>query len=108
MKKFVFLFFVLAISLCLMAQRPHQVIVEVVASDGTLPAGVGSEDNVSFTGDLYRSGSPVGDQVDEDTPSCSYYTDGTDGVIWIEVNDCTSSWQFGDELLINVTCGGET
>lgn len=108
MKKRVYVFLLLLFCISLFAQRPHQVVVEVVASDGSLPAGVGNESNVSFTADLYRSGSTVGDQVTQATQSCFYYTDGTDGVVWVEIDDCTSSWQFGDELLINVTCDDES
>jgi hypothetical protein len=107
MKKSIVLLLLLLVSVCLLAQRPHQVVVEVVSSDGTVPTGTGDE-VVTFTGDLYRGSSTVGSQVTQATTSCFYYEDGSHGVVWIEIDDCTSSWAFGDELVINVECDGET
>ncbi|MCF7913171.1 MAG: hypothetical protein K9M99_11625 [Candidatus Cloacimonetes bacterium] len=106
MKKSIVLLLLLLACVCLLAQRPHQVVVEVVASDGSVPTGSGDE-IVTFTGDLYRNSSTIGIQVTQANANCFYYQDGSHGVVWVEVNDCTSSWAFGDELVIKVTCNGE-
>ncbi|MCF7920825.1 MAG: hypothetical protein K9N06_13020 [Candidatus Cloacimonetes bacterium] len=108
MKKRVLVILLMLTSLCLLAQRPHPVVVDLVTSGGLVPSGSGGE-TVEFTGDLYRAGSTIGVQVDETTnvSTCFYYNGTTHGVIYIDVNQCTSSWAFGDVLKINVTCNSE-
>ena len=106
MKRGIFILFLLLMSICLMAQRPHQVVVEVVTSDGTAPTGV-SPEVVTFTGNLYRGASHLGVQVTQTTSECYYYAYGGHGVVYIEIDNCSSSWAFGDVLKINVTCNSE-